>query len=42
MQKKNVSGDNFIIEKLQGNKTPIFLVINKIDKVHPEKIIGNY
>lgn len=44
-EEKRGPGDNFIIEKLQGNKTPIFLVINKIDKVHPEKlleIIDNY
>ncbi len=44
-EEKRGPGDNFIIEKLQGNKIPIFLVINKIDKVHPEKlleIIDNY
>ncbi|WP_157455399.1 GTPase Era [Carnobacterium maltaromaticum] len=44
-EEKRGPGDNFIIEKLQGNKTPIFLVINKIDQVHPEKlleIIDNY
>lgn len=44
-EEKRGPGDNFIIDKLQGNKTPIFLVINKIDKVHPEKlleIIENY
>ncbi|MEK4151591.1 GTPase Era [Carnobacterium sp. FSL E2-0243] len=44
-EEKRGPGDNFIIEKLQGNKTPIFLVINKIDKVQPEKlleIIDNY
>ena len=44
-EEKRGPGDNFIIEKLQENKTPIFLVINKIDKVHPEKlleIIDNY
>lgn len=44
-EEKRGPGDNFIIEKLQGNKTPIFLVINKIDKIHPDKlleIIENY
>ncbi|WP_046173864.1 GTPase Era [Domibacillus indicus] len=32
-------GDEFIIEKLKGIKTPIFLVINKIDRVHPDKLM---
>ena len=38
-------GDEFIIELLQGNKTPVFLIINKIDLVHPDelvKIIDSY
>lgn len=38
-EEKRGPGDNFIIEKLQGNKTPIFLVINKIDKIHPDKLL---
>lgn len=32
-------GEEFIIEKFQTVKTPIFLVINKIDKVHPDQLI---
>lgn len=32
-------GDDFIIEKLQGVKTPIFLVVNKIDEVHPDELL---
>lgn len=32
-------GDEFIIEKLQNVKTPVFLVINKIDEVHPDELL---
>ncbi|MGM9922878.1 MAG: GTPase Era [Bacillus sp. (in: firmicutes)] len=32
-------GDDFIIEKLQSVKTPIFLVVNKIDEVHPDELL---
>lgn len=32
-------GEEFIIEKFQSVKTPIFLIINKIDKVHPDDLI---
>ncbi|OLN23392.1 GTPase Era [Domibacillus antri] len=32
-------GDEFIIEKLKGIQTPIFLVINKIDCIHPDKLM---
>lgn len=32
-------GDEFIIEMLRNTKTPIVLVINKIDLVHPDKLI---
>ncbi|MBJ8051698.1 GTPase Era [Bacillus cereus] len=32
-------GEEFIIEKLQETKQPIFLVINKIDQVHPEQLL---
>lgn len=38
-------GDEFIIEKLQGTKSPVILVVNKIDTIHPEelfKIIDKY
>lgn len=33
-------GEEFIIEKFQSVKTPIFLVINKIDKVHPDALLS--
>ena len=33
-------GDEFIIEMLEGNKTPVFLVINKIDQIHPDQLAG--
>ncbi|MGN1400760.1 MAG: GTPase Era [Bacillus sp. (in: firmicutes)] len=32
-------GDEFIIEKLQNVHTPVFLVINKIDEVHPDELL---
>lgn len=32
-------GEEFILEKFEGVKTPIFLVINKIDLVHPDKLL---
>lgn len=32
-------GDEFIIEKLKQVRTPVYLVINKIDKVHPEDLL---
>jgi GTP-binding protein Era len=32
-------GDRFIIEQLQGISTPVILVLNKIDKVHPEALL---
>lgn len=31
-------GDEFIIEKLQGTRSPVILVINKIDTIHPEEL----
>lgn len=33
------AGDNYIIERLKGVKTPVFLVINKIDQVHPDELL---
>lgn len=33
-------GDRFVIEMLQGTETPVFLVINKIDLVHPDDLLG--
>ncbi|MBS4176299.1 GTPase Era [Lederbergia citrea] len=32
-------GDEFIIEKLKGVTTPVFLVINKIDQVQPDELL---
>lgn len=32
-------GEEFILEKFENVKTPIFLVINKIDKVHPDQLL---
>lgn len=32
-------GDEFIIELLEGTKTPVFLVINKIDQIHPDELV---
>lgn len=31
-------GDEFIIEKLQGLSTPVYLVINKIDQIQPDEL----
>ena len=33
-------GDRFIIEKLKAYSTPVFLVINKIDEVHPDDLLS--
>lgn len=33
-------GDEFIMELLEGTKTPVFLVINKIDQVHPDSLLS--
>ncbi len=32
-------GEEFIVEKLQSIKTPVFLIINKIDRVHPDQLL---
>jgi GTPase len=32
-------GDEFIIEKLKEVNTPVFLVINKIDQIHPDELL---
>ncbi|RXZ77157.1 GTPase Era [Paenibacillaceae bacterium] len=32
-------GDRFIIEKLKKTETPVVLVLNKIDKIHPEALL---
>ena len=33
------AGDRFIIDRLQGTSTPVLLILNKIDKVHPEALL---
>ncbi|MCM3769802.1 GTPase Era [Priestia aryabhattai] len=33
-------GDEFIIERLKDTKTPVFLVINKIDEIHPDELFS--
>ncbi|ALC81661.1 MULTISPECIES: GTPase Era [Bacillus] len=32
-------GDEFIIERLKRTKTPVFLIVNKIDRVHPDQLL---
>lgn len=32
-------GEEFILEKLHDVKTPVFLVVNKIDQVHPDQLL---
>ncbi|WP_100331603.1 GTPase Era [Bacillus xiapuensis] len=32
-------GDEFIIEKLKSVRTPVFLVLNKIDRIHPDQLL---
>ena len=39
VSEKRGPGDDFIIEKLKGIKTPIFLVLNKIDLLTPEVLL---
>ncbi|MFJ7665975.1 GTPase Era [Lysinibacillus sp. NPDC097195] len=39
-EQKLGKGDEFILELLEGNTTPVFLVINKIDQVHPDELMG--
>ncbi|MFP3326274.1 GTP-binding protein, partial [Planococcus sp. SIMBA_160] len=31
-------GDEFIIERLKQTSTPVFLVVNKIDQIHPDEL----
>jgi len=32
-------GDRYIIEQLKKVNTPVFLILNKIDKIHPEELL---
>lgn len=36
---KRGPGDNFVIEKLKTVESPVFLVLNKIDQVHPDELL---
>lgn len=36
---KRGPGDNYIMERLKQVHTPVFLVVNKIDQVHPETLL---
>lgn len=36
---KRGKGDDMIIERLKKSDSPVYLVINKIDKVHPDKLL---
>lgn len=36
---KRGKGDNLIIERLQKLSVPVFLVVNKIDKIHPDDLL---
>lgn len=33
------AGDQFIIDRLEGIKTPVFLILNKIDQVEPNQLL---
>lgn len=38
-QQKLGPGDEYVMEMLKGTKTPVFLVINKIDMIHPDELM---
>ncbi|MCO7025675.1 GTPase Era [Tetragenococcus halophilus] len=37
---KRGKGDNLIIERLQKLDVPVFLIVNKIDKIHPDDLLA--
>ncbi len=37
--KKRGKGDDMIIERLKQANVPVILVVNKIDKVHPDQLL---
>lgn len=37
---KRGRGDDFIIERLKNVQSPVYLIINKIDKLHPDELLG--
>ncbi|WP_057878764.1 MULTISPECIES: GTPase Era [Levilactobacillus] len=36
---KRGAGDNFIIDRLKDVKAPVYLLINKIDQIHPDDLL---
>ena len=38
-EEKKGPGDEFILDKIRNSHTPVFLLINKIDQVHPEELL---
>ncbi|WP_207941033.1 GTPase Era [Enterococcus sp. DIV2402] len=36
---KRGKGDDFIIERLRKSDVPVFLIVNKIDKIHPDALL---
>ncbi|HIY58074.1 MAG TPA: GTPase Era [Candidatus Tetragenococcus pullicola] len=36
---KRGKGDNLIMERLKNSSVPVFLIINKIDKIHPDHLL---
>lgn len=36
---KRGPGDNFVIDKLKSVESPVFLILNKIDQVHPDELL---
>lgn len=39
VDEKRGPGDNFILEKLKNVSSPVFLVLNKIDLIHPDQLL---
>lgn len=37
---KRGPGDNFILERLKNQNVPVYLIINKIDKIHPNDLLA--
>lgn len=38
-EQKRGAGDNFIIDRLKTVKKPVYLIINKIDQIHPDDLL---
>lgn len=36
---KRGRGDDMIMERIKNNETPVYLIVNKIDKIHPDKLL---